>query len=82
MGFETLSTARSIIKYIEGLSHFIVRVSIKDVKPGEFYFSVEVPYWYKWTLGRILRRVIEKKLKERLILGVSFKFDIYSKTIF
>jgi hypothetical protein len=82
MSQPKLETSVQIIRFIQGLSYFIDHVKIIEVYQGGFSFKVRVPLWYKLSLGWILKKTIQKKLKERLIAGVCFKFDIYSKTFF
>jgi hypothetical protein len=77
-----LSTSKEIINYISSLSDFIYKVKITSVEHGEFHFSIEVPFWYKFIFGKIFRKRIQKELEERLYIGVKFKFIIYSKKLF
>lgn len=74
-----LETSSQIISYILSLSYFIESVKITEVHKCEFSFVVNVPFWYKMLFGRMLRRSIENNLKNRMILGVEFKFDILTK---
>lgn len=75
-----LETSNQIIKYILSLSDFIEYVKIIEVHKGHFTFAVKVPLWYKFFFGRMLRKSIEKNLKERMFSGVSFEFTLHHKT--
>ena len=77
-----LETAFQIIRFLEGLSYFIDRVTITEVYYGGFSFKVKVPLWYKITLGWKLRKIIQEKLNERMYSSLSFKFKIYSQELF
>jgi hypothetical protein len=77
-----LDTTAKIIKFIDGLSYFIDVVKITEVYPGGFSFKVRVPFWYKILFGWHLRRTIQREMKSRMIIGVDFKFVIYSTEFF
>ncbi len=75
-------TAKDLIDYIDSLSYFVDGVYIKDVKPGYFTFDVDVPFWYRIFFGKKLKKEIEKKVKDRLVIGVVFEVKICSKKLF
>jgi len=73
-----LDTAKKIIEFVENLSVFIEHVYISEVHAGGFSFNVKVPVWYHKTLGWWLKKRINKKVGERMLLGVTFDFKIYN----
>ena len=75
-------TAKDLIDYIDSLSYFVDGVYIKDVKPGYFTFDVDVPFCYIIFFGKKLKKEIEKKVKDRLVIGVVFEVKICSKKLF
>lgn len=77
-----LETSIQIIRFLEGLSYFIDHVHITEVYHGGFSFKVKVPFWYKISFGWRLRRIIQKRLSERMYSSLSFKFTIYSQELF
>lgn len=79
-----LDTSAKIINYIGDLSYHIDKVRITAVYPGGtgFSFKVMVPRWYKIFFSKTLRKRIQKKVSERMIVGVEFDFTIYSEEWF
>lgn len=75
-------TAKDLTDYVDSLSYFIGGIYIQDVKPGYFTFQVDVPFWYRIIFGKRLKKEIEKKVKERLVIGVIFDLKICSKKLF
>lgn len=79
---QLLDTSKKITSYVESLSFFIDGARITAVYPGGFSFKVKVPRWFKIIFSRVLRKEIQKKVSERMIIGVSFDFIIYSEDWF
>ena len=77
-----LETSSQIIRFIENLDHYIEYVKIDEVSRHEFHFMVKVPLWYKIVFGYFLRKKIQIEVSKRMLIGVGFKFDLYSKTWF
>lgn len=77
-----LDTTYQVIKYIEDQCHFIEAVKITRVEKGMFYFKVQVPAWFKWLFGKLLYRIIEKRLRANLHININFEFEIYSSYLF
>jgi hypothetical protein len=77
-----LETSAQIIRFVEHLSHFIDEVKITEVYSGGFSFKVKVPMWIRPIYGWRLRQIIQREMDKHMLLGVDFKFKLYSETIF
>lgn len=77
-----LDTTNKIVRYLEGLSYFIDEVRITKVENWSFTFRVKLPLWFKFLLGWFVRMEIERKLKQRIPAGITFKFELYSTHLF
>lgn len=75
-------TTKDLVEYVKSLSYYIERVMITSVEDRKFKFAVQVPYWYKCTLGFFLKREIKSNIQTRMPIGVDFDFILYSKSLF
>lgn len=75
---HTLSTTKQILGFLESLSVFIEHVYITDVSSIGFKFCVKVPLWYKLIFGWWIKNKINKELKSRLPLSISFDFNLHT----
>lgn len=79
---KKLENSAQIVRYLESMSYFISYAKITEVYPGGFFFVVKVPTWYRWIMGRNLKKRIEFDLRERIYDSISFEFKIFSKEFF
>lgn len=77
-----ITTTKELIEYISSLSYYVERVIITSVSERKFNFIVQVPLWYKFTLGIFLKNKIKKQLAPRMPIGVRFDFILFSKNFF
>lgn len=77
-----LDNTDKIIRYLEGLSHFIEEVHITKVEGWKFHFKVKLPLWFKFAFGWFVEREIKRLLTPRLPVGVNFEFKLYSTNLF
>lgn len=78
----TLHSSAEIISYVKGLSRFIRDVEITRIYQEGFYFEVKASGWYHYFFENRLRNLIQKNLEERMIIGIEFRFHIYSTELF